>query len=116
MLKRFEMFEKICLPSLQKQDVTPIAMISKEMPEIYVNRLQQHVHVVVVTNPADNREVLRNFKPKGTIATVKLDDDDALHPEFAEKIKVYMRTTKPTLVSFPNGCQVVYNTEKCKKK
>lgn len=125
--KRFELFESICLPSLysQNETITIVVMVSKGFPNKFLSRLHNYknVHVVILNENddfTDNRIVLKDLIDNNSklIATVKLDDDDALHPSFSSKIQEYMdksSTKQFTLVSFPHGCQYVYSSKKCKE-
>lgn len=125
MNRRFEMFEKVCLPSLRNQStrIYIVLLVSKKMPDEYLQRIRRYedVHISLIGENDDfsnNSIALKGvLKPNVKwISTVKLDDDDALHPSFSRKIMEYVGTCKPgtySLVSFPNGCQFVYGTDRC---
>jgi len=123
---RFDLFEKICLPSLrlQAETINVVLLVSDVMPLKYLNKLRSYtdINVCILSSTddfSDNRIVLKNMNNVDNykyIVTVKLDDDDALHPSFSTKIKHYINTSDVnmlTLVSFINGCQYNMIRDEC---
>ena len=120
MNRRFELFETVCLPSLkcQKYPIDIVTLVSPSMPRKYFDRLAGlGVNIVVIRgdNIETNEYLKYVIKDRTTkIATVKLDDDDALHPNFSSVIYGYMENTNgKILVSFPYGCQYNIVTNRC---
>lgn len=114
---RFKLFENICLYSLLKQrskeNLHVILMISDDFPKDYMIRLNEmikrhtFIHIEIFKN--NKLEFLQKYIDPYTkiIATVRLDDDDALHPEFVTKISGYCQPEYDNhIISFPLGYNI----------
>ena len=131
--KRFKLFENICLPSLinqiKKDNVYIIINITNNLPEKWKNRLKELIndHSFIQIQEFDNtinenfRTCLHNkFLEKyinpdtKIIATSRIDDDDALTPNFTDIISKFMSLTYiNNILSLSSG--YFYNTinKKC---
>jgi len=119
--RRFEAFESICLPSLRMQPPDRfhvIILASAAMPDGYKERLlasvQGMVNVhIVFEEPAQMffeelwlKHIGRIQGLKEIVATVRLDDDDALAPDFTATLAAYVNARYVGhTVSFPLGLQ-----------
>lgn len=108
--KKFEFFERVTYPSIMSQTCptfTWLLYTSQELPAIYKKRLQQHenerVKVVFVKSILEMREDIRKrINSKTNISTIRLDDDDGLHPKFLERLNKYTKHNG-SIISMPNG-------------
>ena len=118
---RFKLFENICLPSLINQEKRTnfyvLVIISDDLPQFYKNKLNQllskhkNFHLEIFDGTLSNTylkkyyENLSNFdENKNLVATVRLDDDDALHPSFSRIIFNYLKKENlGKIISFPKG-------------
>lgn len=129
MERRFHFFEHIYLPGLQamfqatpeKENLAVALLYSPNMPKKYLSRLKtlvkpySRIHLLE-TRPRDDFSLNAHFAhlfftgpsvAQIKVATVLLDDDDALHPSFVSRLREIMPTCKKTtLVSFSRGCTV----------
>lgn len=103
MLRRFELFEKITLPSLRDQtdkDFLLLLLCSKRMPDDYRQHLewlcsrylQSHQYEIVLKRPRVAGKVFREyvseiFKNERFVIQTVLDDDDAVCFDFVEICK-----------------------------
>ena len=100
---RFLIFENSCFPSLaaqtNKDNFHVIIMISHDLPNEFKSRLHNYLephkfaHVVEVDNLNwGSGDFLKEFCSDDSeyIITTRLDDDDALHPQFSQIIKDFV--------------------------
>lgn len=133
--ERFSLFENVCLPSILNQSTLKgrsggvakcVILVSPNMPREYKNRLDSmlkgHANIDLLTTlPNDDFSLTSHFvkvipKQCSRIATTILDDDDALHPLFSEKVLEHAeRCKKSTFVSFPKGIMVDFRTRTLKR-
>ena len=120
--QRFILFERICLPSLIKQryknNVKIIIKITNNLPRKWKNRLitltKKYPFIIIQKfNPRQgnySKSLLLNNIEKyinpntKIIATTRMDDDDALSPNFTNLISRYMNEKYINkIISFPRG-------------
>lgn len=121
--KRFKLFENICLPSLisqnKKENVSVLINITDNMPEKWKNKLHElidehkfikiqefdHTINVNLRTCLHNKYLKKYIKPETKIiATSRLDDDDALTPNFTDVISKHCNSNYiNNIISFPNG-------------
>lgn len=123
--QRFELFEKICLPSIMNQTNQTfkwIVLFDSETPEFYKKKIQHYQNICKLFCPcfveayksryfvSVFREEIQKRIEKNTnlLITTYLDNDDALHKNYIEEIK-QMEVKRPTFVSYVYGIQ--YYTE-----
>lgn len=119
---RFNLFQKICFPSVINQTNTNfiwIIIIDKNLP----NRYKDLLYSILSTNNRIRIEVVewnKNFSLKDInwlncktrdIITTRLDDDDAIHPTMIDIIQQYYnqpngRNGLVSFVSFPYGIRL----------
>ena len=131
--RRFDLFEKYCLPSVIAQtnkNFTWFLLFDNETPEKYKDRVKAYKSAfpqikLIGVNPAYStqfisiiqdivrnhaREHLKSHPDEDTLITTYLDNDDALRYDFVEKVHKVASTEEPrTFISFVNGIQ--YYTE-----
>lgn len=107
--KRFKLFENICLPSLinqtKKDNITVLINITDNMPEKWKNKLNElitnykFIQIQEFDHTMNEKQItcLHNkflekyMKPETKIvATSRLDDDDALSPNYTTILSKYM--------------------------
>ena len=108
-------------------EVSFIMFISSELPQKYKNRLYEmssdynffsikELSPTDKTIPTINDEVCKNLMGiSGDVvyATVRLDDDDAIHPNFFSNLEEYIAPLYAGKgVSFSNGVSGIYNGDK----
>lgn len=123
--QRFELFEKICLPSIMNQTNQTfkwIVLFDSETPEFYKKKIQHYQNICKMFCPcfveayksryfvSVFREEIQKRIEKNTnfLITTYLDNDDALHKNYIEEIQ-QMEVKRPTFVSYVYGIQ--YYTE-----
>lgn len=123
--QRFELFEKICLPSIMNQTNQTfkwIVLFDSETPEFYKKKIQHYQNICKLFCPyfveayksryfvSVFREEIQKRIEKNTnfLITTYLDNDDALHKNYIEEIQ-QMEVKRPTFVSYVYGIQ--YYTE-----
>ena len=121
--EKFALFEKICLPSLLKQqhkkNILVIVKITNNLPQHWKDKL----HKLVDPYPSyikiqefdyqsgsygdslSNKHLVKYIKPKTKfILTTRIDDDDALRPNFTKLVRRYIkRKNVNKIVSFTRG-------------
>lgn len=130
--QRFSVFERICLPSLirqrLKENCMVIIKITDNLPSVWKERLYSitknypdfiKIHVFdskteTYGGSLHNKYILEYIKPETQyIATSRLDDDDALAPEFTTIVSKYIRPEyKNKIISFPRGYSLDMKTKK----
>jgi len=108
---KFEVFERVTFPSIINQtfdDWEWIIYTSDQLPLNYMCRLKDliknHSRIVIFT-VKDFKEFFdrtETFNYKKPFATVRIDDDDALNKNFAEKLQVYANNWG-NIISFTEG-------------
>lgn len=123
--QRFELFEKICLPSIMNQTNQTfkwIVLFDSETPEFYKKKILHYQNICKLFCPcfveayksryfvSVFREEIQKRIEKNTnfLITTYLDNDDALHKNYIEEIQ-QMEVKRPTFVSYVYGIQ--YYTE-----
>ncbi len=119
--KRFDLFEKICLPSLKAQDPNAFAAIllcSELLPGRYADRLvaslSAHSNLHAVFEAPGNYgakfqdAATRLFAAgNGPVASCRLDDDDALSADFSTRMCEFLRPDlEGYCVSLTTGVEV----------
>ena len=124
---RFFLFENICLASLKKQkekeNLKVIILISNDLPKDYKeklnNLLKDLTFIKVEIFKSFKLECLQKYITEEVkiVATVRLDDDDALHPNFTSTISKYCESKYANcIISFPNGAFLRLEKDKIKYK
>jgi hypothetical protein len=121
MATRFYYFVHVYLPSIVAQtekNFMVVLLYSPNMPYTYLQSLKTIVYPyrdfihLLKTGPSDDFSLnshYSNIVPLTTkrIATVLLDDDDALHSSFVKRVYELMyKTSKTTISYFSRGCTV----------
>ena len=123
--QRFELFEKICLPSIMNQTNQTfkwIVLFDSETPEFYKKKIQHYQNICKLFCPCFveacksryfvsvfREEIQKRIEKKtNLLITTYLDNDDALHKNYIEEIQ-QMEVKRPTFVSYVYGIQ--YYTE-----
>lgn len=121
--RRFDLFERVCLPSLDRQTegafqwlvfmdwATPVAFKERMAALTVHNGFLRPVYCSQFTDEIALMEVRRREEAGGVRVTTRLDSDDALHPRMIENVQELARTQLDSLdlkrgffVSFPIGC------------
>ena len=120
--RRFDLFEKTCLPSMIQQSQKSfqwLIFLDEETPGKFVARmdgLSSKYEYLIPIYCADRGEefVLREMKDRGSASRTRimtrLDNDDVLHPRMIEKIQKVAQSSGETknlergfFISFPLG-------------
>ena len=121
--RRFELFEKVCLPSLVRQTETAfqwLLLLDHETPERFVKRMEEWSFKYPFFNSIylkkeDEALILKEMNERTdfnhTRIMTRLDNDDAIHPRMIENIqsmahKYYKLNNlkRGFFISFPMGC------------
>ncbi|WP_368449325.1 glycosyltransferase [Cobetia amphilecti] len=126
-------FENLTLPALAKSisgsklDIHHLIFISTKLPSPYKNKIYKTVSgleysSIYELSPDDKTlssiekivgDMLVDEEDGAVYATVRLDDDDALHPSFFKNLEVYVNDSYTNMgVSFSRGYSGVYDGEK----
>ena len=130
MLDRLKLFEEITLESLISQSIDyrsvgakVLILISNELPDKYVTNLDilikpyEWIETIKVSSSGPNYqqiilEQLATYSENIHLATVRLDDDDALPINFLESIDKYNNECfKGLALSFGDGYAAIYSNK-----
>jgi hypothetical protein len=118
--RRFELFERICLPSLMAQtdpDFYWFVFFSDRTPEPFLTRihdLHKRFPTFMPRFLVDGEIQVRRFRaevqkqltPEDThVITTRLDNDDAIHRTYVERLRAEFRGQDDEIVNFLNGIQ-----------
>lgn len=126
------LFQQVTFPSLVSQnpnedEVTLLVLTSDELPQPYKNNLYKMLKpypwAKVLTFPCDDSvgdslylylvKELDRFDEKVCYSTTRLDDDDALAPNFNKMLDLYLHPHfSGFCISFPSGYTGIYSKEK----
>jgi hypothetical protein len=121
---KFDAFEGVTVPSINGQthkNYKWLVVHSPHLPELYMDRLRRiaqttpNMKLVPVKTYASFNSAISKRLPSSGFINVRLDDDDALHPDY---FNLLASNYKPGLIQTPvNGYKVSnYNyTKKCGK-
>lgn len=84
---------------------------SKMLPEyckqILYSMEDENIKIIEVDSQAEFFEKTNLYEYGSEYATIRIDDDDALHPSFVERINsIYQKSNAVEIVSFPNGIKI----------
>lgn len=111
---RFELFERYCLPSVQmqsNQDFEWIIFFDEQTPEKYrkeISRLQSiFPFKAVYTGLFRMKEIVPQIFGSDSksewLLTTRLDSDDVLAVDFAERLRNSLQELRPMVINFPDG-------------
>jgi hypothetical protein len=121
--ERFDLFEKYCLPSVLAQTCKGFIWLiyfDSETPPEFVSRARravlgaEYIHLVfceIYDHDLLKRDVANECQsaPKWLLTT-RLDNDDALRPDFVEQLRKNLVFSGSEALNFPNG--IVYTGTK----
>ena len=117
MEERVVLFEKYCLPSIDKQtnmDFTWILSFSSLTDPKYYEKYQNYPYIRIVfdIHPTTylNSIYGSEINEGDWIATTRLDNDDSLHPNFIKEVKSKFKNKYELIDTL--GCQYDINTQK----
>ncbi len=117
---RFDLFEKICLPSVMgqtDQDLVWFVFFSDRTPEPFLSRIREieasyPPFKAVFLQDGEKQvrryrsEVARSLTPADThVITTRLDNDDALHKTYVQRMRAEFHGQDDEVVNFLNGVQ-----------
>lgn len=117
---RFELFERVCLPSLMAQTDTDfhwLVFFSDRTPEPFLTRiaeLQQRFPPFIPCFLPDHQQQERRFKMEvharieptdEHIISARIDNDDAFHRTFIERLRNEFHGQDDEIINFLNGIQ-----------
>lgn len=118
--KRFDLFERVCLPSLMAQtdqDFHWLVFFSDRTPEPFLTRITELNHRFPQFIPCFlqdgamqvrryRAEVLKLLGPEDThVITARIDNDDAFHHTYVERLRAELGGKDDEMVNFLNGIQ-----------
>lgn len=120
---KFWSFENIMLPSLLNQTNTKFTLLifsSIYLPDSYKEKLNNIIKdkqikiklFYISENIYDMIRIIKShFDIDSINATMRLDDDDAINPNFISLVydKYLIKDNINKAISFPNGIQIMYN-------
>lgn len=119
--RKFAYFERLTLPSIVNQTDNNWQWhiyYGATMPDEFVQRLRRLCapYWRILCTPVDSlrqfrhciKSILEYFANDDLYVTVRLDDDDALHQSFFERLQTYSDRCNH-LVSFPNGSRITFD-------
>lgn len=121
--RRFDLFEHVCLPSVQRQTqgafqwlvfldwATPVAFKERMAALTVRHEFLRPVYCSQFDDAIALAEIRRREAPGNLRITTSLDSDDALHPRMVERIQGLAAGNAPVqdlqkgfFISFPIGC------------
>ncbi len=120
--QRFELFDKFCFPSIEKQtnkDFIWFCLFDAETPKEYLKKILNYTKelasfVPVFFDEKDSANVSgciselisKHKNDSHRLITIRLDNDDALNVKFVDKVDEYVSSAKgTTILSFKYGIQ-----------
>jgi len=107
MEKRFELFERFCVPSVRNQsmkDFTWLVVFDAKTPQRYLDRAERvghDCHLVPQRAERGHRRTLRLFAAQSLrpdtkyLITSRIDNDDAIHRDFVGTVQGHLRQEAP---------------------
>jgi hypothetical protein len=121
--RRFDLFEHVCLPSVQRQTegafqwlvfldwATPVAFKERMAALTVRHEFLRPVYCSKFDDPLVLEEIRRREAPGNLRITTNLDNDDAIHPRMVERIQQVANAHASArdlqtgfFISFPVGC------------
>ena len=121
--RRFDLFERVCLPSLQRQTqgafqwlvfldwATPVPFKERMAALTVRYEFLRPVYCSAFDEEIALAEIRRREEPGHARITTRLDNDDAFHPRMVELVQELARThagamdlARGFFISFPIGC------------
>ncbi len=121
--RRFELFERVCLGSVQRQTegafqwlvfmdwATPLPFKERMAALTVRHEFLRPVYCSQFNDEFAMEEIRRREEPGKVRITTRLDNDDAIHPRFIERVQELARRHIPAMdlprgffISFPIGC------------
>jgi hypothetical protein len=121
--RRFELFERVCLPSVDRQTegafqwlvfldwATPLAFKERMAALTVRHEFLRPVYCSQFNDEGALAEIRRREAPGCVRITTRLDNDDAIHPRMIEHVQERARTrmkdqdlNRGFFISFPLGC------------
>lgn len=108
---KFTAFEKMTLPTVLNQtnkNYEWLILSSVHLPEIYKKRLNDlvaphpQIKVYYVNNWEEVDQILKTYPYEPSYATVRLDDDDGLSPNYVQMLQQY-KDKRGCIITFPYG-------------
>ena len=118
--RRFDLFERICLPSLRAQthqDFQWLVFFSDDTPEPFLTRTKelhrafpQFIPCFLEANTIQVRrfraEVLKRIGSEDShLITARIDNDDAFNRTYIERLRAEFRGQDDEIINFMNGMQ-----------
>ncbi|HRH38655.1 MAG TPA: glycosyltransferase, partial [Flavobacteriales bacterium] len=118
--RRFDLFERICLPSLMAQTDTDfhwLVFFSDKTPEPFLTRIagiNQRFPQFIPCFLQDGEMQVRRYRaevrkiltPEDThIITARIDNDDAFHRTYVERLRAEFHGQEDAIINFLNGIQ-----------
>lgn len=118
--RRFDLFERVCLPSLMGQtdgDFHWLVFFSDRTPEPFLTRiaeLHQRFPAFIPCFLADGEIQVRRYRaevrkllgPEDThVITARIDNDDAFHRTYVERLRAELGGKDDEMINFLNGIQ-----------
>jgi hypothetical protein len=123
--RRFELFERICLPSVARQTeggfqwlvfmdwATPVAFKERMAAWAVSHEFLRPIYASAYMEETVLAEIRRREEPGRVRITTRLDSDDAIHPRMMERVQEKAREhwssinlQQGFMISFPVGCCV----------
>lgn len=105
--EKIKAFTEFTLPSIASQTHIPFkwyVFYSKQLPKKYKEQLNQavkqysYIDLILVKNNNDMQKYIKDHSPKNPYITVRIDDDDALAPNYLD---ILSKQYKPNLIISP---------------
>ena len=118
--RRFDLFERVCLPSLMAQtdgDFHWLVFFSDRTPEPFltrINDLHQRFPAFIPCFLADGEMQVRRYRQEVKklltledthIITARIDNDDAFHITYVERLRAEFHGQDDEMINFLNGIQ-----------
>jgi hypothetical protein len=106
---KFALFDKMTYPSVKNQTYkhfTWLIYASPQLPAAYKSKLEKYegpnIKIIYVNNFKEMDADIKAQIKAESFTTIRLDDDDGLHPEYLEMLNKY-ESEKGAIISAPHG-------------
>lgn len=116
------LFRRYCVPSVLRQtckDFTWIVFFDPATPAEHYAPLAGYADVKLCKTMAEGLDAVKAMLPEGPVITSRVDNDDALAPDFIERVQAAARAERRPgsfVISFERGLEVLLRSRRHRRR